>query len=65
MLHAKFQELRDSDYDKEFLKLFTIYGCGVHLGHATLSINTNFRFQFRRRRMKFGFDWQSGFRDDL
>ena len=36
MLHAKFQDHRDSDYDKEVLKLFTIYGCGVHLGHATL-----------------------------
>ena len=65
MLHAKFQGHRDSDYDKEVLKLFTIYGRGVHLGHATLDIYTNFRFQFRRRRLKFGFDWQSGFRDDL
>ena len=43
MLHAKFQDHRDSDYDKEVLKLFTIYGCGVHLGHATLGIYTNFR----------------------
>ena len=50
---------------KKFLKLFTIYGHGVHLGHATLGIYTNFRFQFWRRRLKFGFDWQSGFRDDL
>ena len=50
---------------KKFLKLFTIYGHGVHLGHATLGIYTNFRSQFRRRRLKFGFDWQSGFRDDL
>ena len=47
---------------KKFLKLFTIYG---HLGHATLGIYTNFRSQFRRRRLKFGFDWQSGFGDDL
>ena len=45
---------------KKFLKLFTIYGRGVHLGHATLGIYTNFRSQFRRRRLKFGFDWQSG-----
>ena len=36
MLHAKFQDRRDSDYDKEVLKLFTIHGCGAHLGHATL-----------------------------
>ena len=48
---------------KKFLKLFTIYGHGVHLGHAILGIYTNFRSQFRRRRLKFGFDWQSGFRE--
>ena len=65
MLHAKFQDHRDSDYDKEVLKLFTIYGRGVHLGHAILGIYLNFRSQFRRIRLKFGFDWQSGFRDDL
>ena len=41
---------------KNFLKLFTIYGRGVHLGHATLGIYTNFRSQLRRRRLKFGFD---------
>ena len=50
---------------KKFLKLFTMYGPGVHLGHATLGIYTNFRSQFQRRRLNFGFDWQSGFRDDL
>ena len=27
---------------KKFLKLFTIYGHGVHLGHATLGIYTTF-----------------------
>ena len=37
---------------KKFLKLFTIYGRGVHLGHATLGIYTNFRSQFQRRRLK-------------
>ena len=74
MLHAKFQDYRDSDYDKEVFKAFYhIIGRGsrliVHLahnlGHATLGIYTNFRSQFRRRRLKFGFDWQGGFRDDL
>ena len=40
-------------------------GFGVHLGHATLDIYTNFRSQFQRRCLKLGFDWQSGFRDDL
>ena len=38
--------------EKKFLKLFTIYGRGVHLGHVTLGIYTNFRSQFRRRRLK-------------
>ena len=40
---------------KNFLKLFTIYGRGVHLGHVTLGIYINFRSRFRRRRLKFGF----------
>ena len=44
MLHAKFQDHRTSDqFGKEILKLFTIYGRGVHLGHVTLGIYTNFR----------------------
>ena len=68
MLHAKFQDHRDSDYDKEVFKAFyhiKNYGRAVHLGHVTLGICANFRSQCRRRRLKFGFDWQSGFRDDL
>ena len=39
MFYVKFQDHRDSDYDKEVLKLFTLYGRGVHLGHATLGIS--------------------------
>ena len=39
MLNAKFQDDRDSDYDKE---VFDIYGRGVYLGHVTLGIYTNF-----------------------
>ena len=39
--------------EKKFLKFFTIYGRGVHLGHVTLGIHTNFRSLFRRRRLKF------------
>ena len=47
--------------EKKFLKLFTIYGRVVHLGHVTWGIYTNFHSQFRRRlRLKFGFDGQSG-----
>ena len=65
MLHAKFQDHRTSDYEKEVFKALTIYGRGVHIGHVTLDIYTNFRSQFRNRRLKFGFNWQSGFREDL
>ena len=66
MLHAKFQDHRTSDSGKEvFIAFYHIYGRGVHLGHVTLDIYTNFRSQFRRRRLKFDFDWQSGFRDEL
>ena len=65
MLHAKFQNHRTSDSGKEVLKLFTINWRGVHLGRVTLGIYTNFCSKFRRRRLKFGFDWQSGFQEDL
>ena len=39
MLHAKFQDHRDSDYDKEVFKAFYHIWRGVHLGHATLGIS--------------------------
>ena len=45
--------------EKKFLKLFTIYGRSVHLGHVTSGIYsyTNFRSQVQRRlRLKIGFD---------
>ena len=32
MLHAKFQNHRTSGSGEDFLKAFTIYGCGGHLG---------------------------------
>ena len=65
MLHAKFQDHRTSYSGTEDFKAIYIYERGVHLGHVTLDIYTNFRSQFRRRRLEFGFDWQSGFREDL
>ena len=36
MLHAKFQDHRTSGSGEDFLKVFTIYGHGGHLGHVTL-----------------------------
>ena len=35
MLHAKFQYHRTSGSGEIFLKVFTIYGRGGHLGHVT------------------------------
>ena len=64
MLHAKFQDHRTSGSGEEdFLKVFTIYGHGGHLGHVTWTNYINFRSPFpRRHHIKFGFDWPSGFR---
>ena len=38
MLHAKYQDHRTSGSGEDFLKLFTIYGRGGHLGHVTWTI---------------------------
>ena len=36
MIHIKFQDHRSSDSrEEDFLKVFTIYGHGGHLGHVT------------------------------
>ena len=61
MLHAEFQDHRTSGSGEEdFLKVFTIYGPGGHLGHVTWTIYTNFGSPFPRRlHIKFGFDWSS------
>ena len=66
MLHAKFQDHRTSGSGEEdFLRFFSIYGHGGHLGHVTWTIYTNFRSPFPRRlHIKFGFDWSSGFRGE-
>ena len=66
MLHAKFQDHRTSGSGVEdFLRFFTIYGHGGHLGHVTWTMYINFRSPFPRRlHIKFGFDWPSGFREE-
>ena len=67
MLHAKFQDhMTTGSGGEDFLKVFTIYGRGGHLGHVTRTIYKNFRYLFPRKlHKKFGFDWPSGFREDL
>ena len=65
MLHTKFCGNRPTGSGEDFLRVFTIYGHGGHLGHVTWTIYTNFRSPFPRRlHIKFGFDWPSGFRGE-
>ena len=66
MLHIKFCENRPAGSGEEdFLKVFTIYGRGGHLGNVTWTIYINFRSPFPRRlHIKFCFDWPSGFRGE-
>ena len=63
MLHTKFHENRPTGSGEEdFLRVFTIYVLGGHLGHVTQMPRTNFRSPYPRRlHIKFGFDWPSGF----
>ena len=66
MLHAKFQDHRTSGSGEgDFLKVFTIYRNGGHLGHVTCTIYINFlSYCPRRLHMKFVIDWPSGFREE-
>ena len=65
MLHNKFQDHRTSGPGEIFLKVFTIYGHGGHLGHVTCTIYINHPSPFPRRLpRKFGIDWPSGFREE-
>ena len=63
MQHTKFRENRPAGSgDEDFLRVFTIYGHGGHLGHVTQMLQTNFRSLFSRRlHIKFGLDWPRGF----
>ena len=63
MLHTKLRENRPpGSGEEDFLRVFTIYGRGGHLGHVTQMPRTNFRSPYPRRLyIKFGFDRPSGF----
>ena len=67
MIHAKFQDHRTSGSGEvDFLKVFSIYGHGDHLGHVTQTIYIDFCSPLPRRlHMKFGIDWPSGLREDV
>ena len=44
MLHTKFRGNRPAGSGEDFLRVFTIYGRGGHLGHVTQMLQTNFLF---------------------
>ena len=45
MLHTKFRGNQLAGSRKEdFLRVFTIYGCGGHLGHVTSIMSSDFHF---------------------
>ena len=45
MLHTKFPENRPaSSGEEDFLRVFTIYGLGGHLGHVTSIMSSDFHF---------------------
>ena len=66
MLHTRFRENRPAGSGEEnFLRVFTIYGRGGHLGHVTQMLRTNFHSPYPRRlHIKFGFDQASGFGEE-
>ena len=62
MLHTKFHENRPAGSGKRFLKVFTIYGHGGHLGHVTRIMLTNFHFLVPESlHTKFSSEWPSSF----
>ena len=66
MLHTKSQGHGASGSGEEdFLRVFTIYGLGGHLGNVTKTILTNFRSPILRSLdMKYQFNWPSSFRGE-
>ena len=67
MLHAMFHGNRSTGSGEEdFLKAFTIYGDGSHVGHVTKIVLKTFRSPDPwRLHIKFGYNWPTGFRGDV
>ena len=62
MLHTKFRENQPAG--SEDSSVFTIYGCGGHLGHVTWILQSNFCSPYPwLLHIKFHLDWPSGFRE--
>ena len=63
MLHTKFRGDRlAGSGEEDFLRVFTIYGHGDHIGHVTNIISSDFHFLVPERfHKKIGSDRHSGF----
>ena len=63
MLHTRFRRnLPVGIGEEEFLRVFTIYGRGGHLGHVTSIMSSDFHFLVPESfHSKFGSDGQSSF----
>ena len=63
MLHAKFRGNRPAcSGEKDFWRVFTIYGHGGHLGHVTSIMSSEFHFLVLESfHTKFGSDRHSSF----
>ena len=67
MLHTKFHGNRpagsgEEDFLRVFLRVFTIYGRGGHLGHVTSIMLINFHLLVLESfHTKFGSEWLSSF----
>ena len=63
MLHIKFRGNRPAcSGEEDFLRVFTIYGRGGHLGHVTSIMLINFHLLVLESfHTKFGSEWLSSF----
>ena len=62
MLHTKFRENRPAGSGEDFLRVFTIYGHGGHLGHVIRIMLINFHFLVSESfHTKFSSEWPSSF----
>ena len=63
MLHTKFPgNWPAGSREKDFYRVFTIYGHGGHLGHVTSIMSSDFHFLVPESfHTKFGSDWHSSF----
>ena len=62
MLHTKFRGNRPAGSGEDLLRVFTIYGCGGHLGHVTSIMSSDFHFLVPESfHTKFGSDRHGSF----